>query len=315
MSSVTVGGPGLVAVGSDGVAIGSDESGATQVAAVWTSVDGLSWSRVPHDEAVFGGGGSQQMWGVTAGGPGLVAVGRDTDVSIAKENAAVWTSVDGLTWSRVPHDEAAFGGHKGMNRVIAGGPGLVAVGFDDPQAGAVWTSVDGVTWSQVPYNEAVFGGPRVIDIWDVAVGGPGLVAVGAVGSGANQAAAVWTSADGLSWSRVPHDEAVFGEGQGMSSVTVGGPGLVAVGAPLAHVLGSENAHEDAAVWTSEDGIIWSRVPHNEAAFGGQGNQKMNAVIAGDFGLVAVGSDSLFACTTIPSAFICDEHADAAVWNN
>ena len=42
---------------------------------MWTSPDGITWSRVPHDEAVFGGEGGQVMNIVTFGGPGLVAVG------------------------------------------------------------------------------------------------------------------------------------------------------------------------------------------------------------------------------------------------
>jgi hypothetical protein len=49
MSAVVAGGPGLVAVGHD-------DAGEDEDAAVWTSPDGLVWSRVPHDEAVFGGG-------------------------------------------------------------------------------------------------------------------------------------------------------------------------------------------------------------------------------------------------------------------
>ena len=47
VGDVTVGGPGLVAVGT-----ASEEDPST--AAVWTSVDGLSWSRVPLDETAFG---------------------------------------------------------------------------------------------------------------------------------------------------------------------------------------------------------------------------------------------------------------------
>ena len=47
-------------------------------AAVWTSPDGFTWSRVPHDEAVFGGAGEQKMVSVTGGGLGLVAVGYDS---------------------------------------------------------------------------------------------------------------------------------------------------------------------------------------------------------------------------------------------
>jgi len=56
MVSVTVGGPGLVAVGFDRTP-DNDEGDA----AVWTSPDGLTWSRVDHDEAVFGGGSRQMM--------------------------------------------------------------------------------------------------------------------------------------------------------------------------------------------------------------------------------------------------------------
>ena len=81
MFSVTVGGPGLVAVGRD-------ESGGDSDAAVWISVDGITWSRVPDDEAIFGGAGTQVMVGVTVGGPGLVAVGWDG--SSGDLNAAVW---------------------------------------------------------------------------------------------------------------------------------------------------------------------------------------------------------------------------------
>jgi len=101
---------------------------------MWTSPDGITWFRVPHDEAVFGGEGEQAMNSVTAGGPGLVAVGLDG--SGGDPHVAVWTSSDGITWSRVTHDEAVFGGV--MRSVTLGGPGLVAVGFDgsggDPDA-------------------------------------------------------------------------------------------------------------------------------------------------------------------------------------
>ena len=180
MSSVTVGGPGLVAVG------GSADG---ESAAVWTSVDGFTWSRVPHDEAVFGGPDEVLMWSVTAGGPGLVAVGSDGGFSdertlAATGSAVVWTSVDGLSWSRVPHDEMVFGGEFGqqMSSVTVGGPGLVAVGFDTPasrtRTAAVWTSVDGLSWSRVPQDETVFGTGGYSAMSDLVATEAGLVAVG-----------------------------------------------------------------------------------------------------------------------------------------
>jgi hypothetical protein len=326
MYAVAAGGPGLVAVGAnhldyytreeqaslDGYGEQDDLIGAAD-AVVWTSTGGLTWSRVPHDETVFGGDGGQQMFDVTAGGPGLVAVGRDGPTVDGEGNAAVWTSVDGFNWSRVPDDEAVFGGpgEQRMVSVTVVGPGLVAVGFDRPAVdgegnAAVWTSPDGFTWSRVPHDDAVFGGENVQMMLSVTVGGPGFVAVGSDG-GVGSDAAVWTSPDGLTWSRVPHDEAVFGgdDGQAMFSVTAGGPGLVAVG----NECGLDYSCSDAAVWTSPDGLTWSRVPHDEAVFARSGalgdkDEVMLSVTAGGPGLVAVGFDSVDDCGW-----------DSAVWTS
>jgi hypothetical protein len=323
MISVTAGGPGLVAVGSERRV---DEQGN---AAVWTSVDGLTWTRVPDDEDVFGGPGEQQMISVTAGGPGLVAVGNDGAADNEQANAAVWTSVDGLTWTRVPDDEAVFGGQyrQRMLSVTAGVAGLVAVGSDGHPIdrydielaadAAVWTSPDGLTWSRVPHEEPVFGGPGEQQMNSVTVGGPGLVAVGSSEeekagpddaadepANVNHDAAVWTSPDGLTWSRVPHDEAVFAvsntEGdltEIMLSVTAGGPGLVAVGFDSADQCGW-----DAAVWTSPDGLTWSQVPSPNTCGRSGSYEQMRSVTDAGSGLVAVGWEW-------------GESPGAAVWNS
>ena len=122
------------------------------MAAVWTSVDGLSWQREPDVDNELGGEGTGQlMRSVTAGGPGLVAVGVEFD------GAMVWTSSNGHDWQRVPEHGEVFA-LAGMVEVIAAGPGLVAVGHswrDAPAStapdgydwqlgtGAVWTSPEG----------------------------------------------------------------------------------------------------------------------------------------------------------------------------
>jgi hypothetical protein len=308
---VTAGGPGFVAVGS----VGSNDDGD---AAIWTSPDGMTWSRVPHDETVFGGPDTQRMLSVIAGGPGLVVVGADGSFGERDWDAAVWTSVDGITWSRVPHDEVVFGGEesKAMTSVTVGGPGLVAVGgagheWDEGGDAVVWTSVDGIIWSRVPHDESVLGGARVQTMSSVTVGGPGLVAVGSDSQGRahnDSDAAVWTSVNGITWSRVHHDdEAVFGGigFQKMFGVTVGGPGLVAVGSDQPGDDVPAGPSSAAAVWTSVDGITWSRVHHDEAVFGGTGGQAMAAVTTAGPGLVAVGSDG--------GGY--DTRADSAVWTS
>ena len=207
MNSVVVGGPGLVAVGWDG-------SHGYLDAEVWTSSDGLTWQRVPEQEAL-GGFDNQDMWSVVAGGPGLVAVGGSW------LSAAVWTSQDGLTWRQVPTKRPSRS-PAGMRGVVAGGPGFVAVGGT-----VLWVSADGLVWQRVPNDQEVFRGAWVNSM---IAGGPGLVAVGcALDSSDNCATTlVWTSSDGLSWEPVPGNEAAF-DGCTMYSVVAVGPRLIGVG--------------------------------------------------------------------------------------
>jgi len=79
---------------------------------------------------------------VTAGGPGLVAVGSDM-AAFGSPDAAIWISPDGVTWLRVPH-ESVFDIAK-MSSVIAGPTGVVAVGSaqlygENDMHAAVWTA-------------------------------------------------------------------------------------------------------------------------------------------------------------------------------
>jgi hypothetical protein len=233
MTSVTKGGPGLVAVGHDGWS-----------AAVWTSPDGVNWTRVPHDAAIFGTGlVGNDLWvpqtamrDVIEGGPGLVAVGEE-GVWGGSENgteyestgvAVVWTSPDGINWTRVPHDEEVFGGEgfQKMSSVTVGGPGLVVVGeyeLDNTGRALVWHSPDGLSWTRVPYDEAIFGPDASVDpdqaMSDIATLDFGLVAIGT---------ATWTSPDGYTWTRISDYFAHFNR-DGFNDIITGGPGLIAVG--------------------------------------------------------------------------------------
>ena len=56
-----------------------------------------------------------------------------------------------------------------MRDVTVGGPGLVAVGYDNAKL-SVWTSDDGLTWNRIPQDQEELGGGEI-----VTVGGPGLV--------------------------------------------------------------------------------------------------------------------------------------------
>lgn len=133
VSSISSGPLGLVAVGSDAGPNG-------QVAMLWHSPDGRSWSRADRpispdwnslDLAIAGGRGLL----VLGNGPGGHWLASSTDLSS-------WTT------ERLPGTQDFFG----EGRAIALGPaGLISVSCDfcSPDATA-WTSSDGVSWQPLP---------------------------------------------------------------------------------------------------------------------------------------------------------------------
>ena len=153
----------------------------------------------------------------------------------------------GLEWRRVemPGLSSAYSWFDG---VVAGGPGLIAVGsVDSVEEPFIWTSTHGTDWT-----------PAIIDSipqWDWAVdvtaGGPGYVAVGS---------SIWSSPDGITWQEAdPGIWRPFSRPMGLSAVVAGGPGLVAVG-------GFDGT--SISVYTSTDGLRWSRIPEDGAPDGG-----------------------------------------------
>ena len=262
MTSVAVGGPGLVAAGAAGGRDGDTD------AAVWTSSDGNTWVRVDDDPAVFGGEPSrfgaaseQAINDLVAGSLGVVAVGAD--IVPGDSDAAVWVSTDGLVWERLPDDEVFGGaGDQVMRSVVQTADTVVAVGESSGLA-AVWVSNDGREWTRALIDGAPGGtGTEPSAISDVALGGPGLVAVGSVG--VESRPAVWLSAGGATWRRLPDpiigasssdDESA---GSLMLSIAASEGGFVVVGSKIRPLNSSRVASPTTGpvVWTSNDGFEW-----------------------------------------------------------
>lgn len=179
LNAITVGGPGLVAVGCTKTP-GSNEG----AAAVWLSRDGLTWTRAHDPVADFD---RANLRTVAAFRSGLVAAGESDDGS------AVWTSKDGRRWSKQADDSTFIGAT--ISDVIAGGPGLVAVGEVESEetthipSAAVWTSADGRSWRLRSIREG-YGGLRAATTF-----GGKLVAVGYEQPGYEDSsiAAAWVS--------------------------------------------------------------------------------------------------------------------------
>jgi hypothetical protein len=278
---VTVGDGGLVAF---------DRSGSGP--AVWNSADGATWARTPLDDAAFGE--LEEINATAHSDLGYVAVGVDN----SDGTAAVWTSVDGTGWARVAIDAISFRGE--MLGITYGDNGYVAVGRS-PSSNtetSIWSSLDGTSWSRV---SGVSDGV----IYDVTFGNGRYVAVGAEGGEGTDSnpfdwhAAVWTSTDGATWGRVPHDDEAFAHRDqelavGMDAVAHGSAGFVAVGDAI-----TDTPDEDqrAAIWYSADGTTWERVSHDEDLLGG--NVGLNSVAAIGSNWVAVGREIAITWTWRP----------------
>lgn len=141
------------------------------------------------------------------------------------------------------------------------------------------SSTTSPAWSEVALPGATSSGM----VSDIAIAGPGFVAVGSDESGA----AVWVSTDGREWDRLPHDEATFGPMfSEMTAVTATGPGVVAAGASVVAV--GNSSLFGPAMWRSPDGINWNLSPlplHSNL------NSRASDVIAAPFGLIVVGRTS------------------------
>ncbi len=195
-----------------------------------------------------------------------------TTVPVTTTTLADTGALSPMAWTRLPGQALLGAGDDSheyrIEAVVAGGPGLIAVGLVAPVSGqswgegAVWVSEDGRAWDRVPDENGVFGGGYAI--FDIARTRDGFVAVGAAHDGGQTSGAVWLSSDGLSWSRV---ESPSFSGTIMHAVTAGDPGLVAVG------IGS--------LWFSVDGIEWTLVETSS-------KETLWDVAYADWGFVAAG---------------------------
>jgi hypothetical protein len=201
--------------------------------------------------------------------PGSIRAMAGSGVNLVAAGSAVWTSDDGRRWTRVED--------------VPSGPAITAVGYGPSgwvalaDGGTAWFSANGRRWrvAQASFDALADGGPTYIADEDVccevtlrgvANTAGTYLAVGAVACRkCIGRAAIWRSADGQAWTRVPYQVAF--ERAPLSAVTVLPTGrVVAVG-------------RGSALVSDDQGVTWDATP----AFG-----------AGDASVLALVGDELLA---------------------
>jgi hypothetical protein len=225
---VLVAGSRLMVVGSHAEPVPGGQGVA--IPTIWTSPDGVAWTRV--------GGRLPDL--VAQGGPGFVGFYRAQGQAAGRNPPFFMQSVDGTTWA------SASGPVAGWVQDLIATPkgGALAVGWMDgplaadggPTSDAMaWHSTNGLVWTG-PTKMARGAGANSVGAGAsaVVVGGPGYLAVGSD----DQQPALWSSPDGRTWR-----QEVIGTLEG----ALGG---------LFVVPGGFLIKGDAGVWFSSDGLAW-----------------------------------------------------------
>ena len=239
-----------------------DDSSATaapSIAMVSTSsTDGLHWTTGrPMD--VQGLKDGVDITQVVQGPAGLVAAGHYPLMACGGPPTvdALWTSTDGLTWSRVqpPADFASAS----VYTIDGGSTGYIASGtLKDGVTQAVWLSTDGRSWRQAPLPKATFGKVVVDGATDFAAG---YVVVGAVrgnggcGGYTLLTPSLWWSANGTSWTRSNLTGATPASNATMAVSRISDHALMAI----ASEWNAKTQLSSQLVWVTIDGQTWRLV--------------------------------------------------------
>ncbi|MGI8492981.1 MAG: hypothetical protein ACR2KC_06050, partial [Acidimicrobiales bacterium] len=231
--------PGWIAAGTR-----TSANGATS-ATVWSSPDAKSWIPSSLDAAApYSRATAVAQWGSRT-----VVVGEAGDGT--NSQPAVWVSQGaGLPFEAVIGKDLPIApGSAGMDVVGAGGLGVFAVGHIGDQL-AIWYSTDGSHWSRLADAERAVSAQPGASIRTVAVTAHGVFMAGTITSLAGVDAGLWSSADGVAWSRVSSADASFAGGDGhlIEGLASLNNGLVAVGA-----VRSSTGQWSPASWISPDG--------------------------------------------------------------
>jgi hypothetical protein len=212
MNAVVAGPSGFLAVGSDGYPGASTQLPGSRGAAAWISADGQHWTRAPAQAALEGA----IMKGVIAVDGGYVAWGEAIPNRIDRAAPPVWSSTDGLTWTRSRVEASRPEQVMPVRAAVAAPGAIIAVGVladpahDDAAVPAAWRSMDGgATWRRalvIPPQPWVTGSLRA-----VAFDGSALLAIGRedMPGGLSGRVVPWRSADlGVTWNRLVNERAL-----------------------------------------------------------------------------------------------------------
>jgi hypothetical protein len=236
---------------------------------VWNSTDGTHWTQVKPN--TFEGGSpkptteweGRHMAGWVVFNNKLWIIGGDSNQCHYQRDA--WNSSDGVNWTEVT--ESLPWGNRVLfytlvfnNKIwVMGGQTLALAncsGYPQQETfdNDIWNSSDGANWTQVEPAGSIWNPRGVIGGAAVFKGRMWVIGGGTYGDPQSIYNDVWSSADGINWTRVmahaPWQPRIY------HSVTVYDGRMWVIAGHASN--GNGNL---ADVWSSADGVNWSQVPY------------------------------------------------------
>ncbi len=199
------------------LAVGYLAAGNQRIAAVWRSPDGVSWARVGSDDPLLGSGRVVRLDHVVAYNGGLFVTGERA-LPLAQQTC-------------YPGIGPGFGPLATPSASQAASPAaqaLLAAMYCVTSEPDWLVSPDGRRWTELPDAQLKSG--ELVDIYLIRAGGPGLMVIGPPyqPNGALPNPALWTSADGVHWTKAT-DAPPFASSAHVNGFIVQGDNLIAVG--------------------------------------------------------------------------------------
>ena len=196
------------------------EPGGAYVRDVWWSRDLESWTKAQDLNETSG---SSQVLAVAAGPSGFVSAGSHDN------QPAVWISSHGRTWTAINLQMPAGASAGVIQQVAVNGSRVVALGQQTTADGirplAERSTDGGLTWQLVPFSAP---GPGTTFTALTSSSG-GFTAAAQFGPAAGVLdAAVWTSADGATWTRAPVSGLTGASSHDLTALAASGSGVAGI---------------------------------------------------------------------------------------
>lgn len=250
----------IIAVGE--VSDAPTEFGADARPLIWTSTDGRGW-----EVADPGGPVPEYVEWTASGWIGVRNTSALQGSVYVDAGPEFLVSADGIRWEVVSEGGVLGPGRVADLAVDLAGATAVAVGYHetvteagllDSGSALAWRTSDGRSWERAPDQESLrFTGPGGLYLQSVTASADGWLGVGRADD-AGEAAGVWQSDDGMSWTRLTSAPPDLGEYGTIDHVAWTDPGFVATGT-IAGAGGSV-----IAAWVSADGTTWESVNRQAA---------------------------------------------------